>query len=347
MVLFGLNSNFFRFTSLPFTEALAFTLAFGLLLALAKAVESPARAGWACAAGVVAGLGYLARTQFLGLTLVGPLVFLGLVAGGRREYGRMAVISGGAAAVFVAGWAAYLFAAAAHPSLRMILDSTASQETPELGVFELLVSDPSLVGLVRDRLEGVLVSLSPFSSFSYVRSFGPAALLAPIALGVSLWRFRPWAHIRRMLEPDAAPIVATLLAGAACLLPIHLAHMSRAGGWMFQFRQGLPFILLELVAVPYLWAHSRWLRRTVLLLMVGSLAMIGPQLVAVFHESYGGMSPAHVALQQWLVQHGDPVVMSVRANTLAAQTGGRVHGVYCDEPGSQTRTSICWGWRTS
>ena len=79
VLVLGTNSVFFDYTSTPWTEGLAFALLFGALLALPTRLE-----GWlltrAALAGVLGGLGYLARSQLIGLPLAiaAPLAIAGI-----------------------------------------------------------------------------------------------------------------------------------------------------------------------------------------------------------------------------------------------------------------------------
>src|SRR5262245_17445988 len=86
LLIFGLNPIFFKYTSLPFTEGLAFCLMFGTALLLIRAMETE-RAPVFLLAGLLTGLSYLTRSQnalMMGFVPLLPFAVLAL----RRQYER-------------------------------------------------------------------------------------------------------------------------------------------------------------------------------------------------------------------------------------------------------------------
>ena len=67
-------------------------------------------------------------------------------------------------------------------------------------------------------------------------------------------------------------VLIVVAAGALLLIPTHLSHANRFGGWFFQFRQGLPFVLLLIVGLAYLLlAGPRLLRVVTYIALVVSI----------------------------------------------------------------------------
>ena len=97
--LLGANAVFFRFTSLPYTEALAFAFLLGSLLSIDRAaVERSLR--WAAAAGVLTALALLTRSQMLPAMIALPAALLLASLRDRRYLG----LAGAFAAAFALPW---------------------------------------------------------------------------------------------------------------------------------------------------------------------------------------------------------------------------------------------------
>src|SRR5262249_61078463 len=112
----------------------------------------------------------------------------------------------------------------------------------------------------------------------------------------------------------------------------------RWGDWFFQFRHGLPLILLLIFAVPYLMQQSRRMRVAVILLATGSLLAESAFLYQAMRAPYDSPTEAQQALGRWIhSQPRSPLFLSTAAPPLTAITGGRVHWMMCDDPGGQAR----------
>jgi hypothetical protein len=112
-----------------------------------------------------------------------------------------------------------------------------------------------------------------------------------------------------------------------------------SGGWGFHFRHGLPYILLIVVALPYLTSRNTALHAVVLLSLVGSLAAYGPRVRWVLEERYFGVTVGVQAFASWIDgAPRAPVFLTTRPSTLAASTNGLFHGIFCDDSARDTRT---------
>jgi hypothetical protein len=213
VLLFGGNSMFFVHTSVPWTEGLAFALLFGSLLAVHGAARRSSVA-WAAAAGTLAGLAYLTRTQMVGLPLAiaAPLLLVG-----REEFRwRLAgaALAGSAAAILP--WILFLASFVTHFPLRMLVDFTAYRETPQLPPYPGFVRYASGADRLLDFAGSFVRAFHPTRPETYLRSFGAVVYLVPVAAGLALWRAsgRP-ARARARCDPDRVLVLAAIRSGAS------------------------------------------------------------------------------------------------------------------------------------
>jgi hypothetical protein len=343
VAIFGLNPIFFRYSSLPFTEPLAFTLAFAALLAACYAVRG-SRLSLALLAGIHAGTAFLARSQMLGLMLALPLATVLL---GRKGFRLSALLMIGSA-LAVAPWLLFLRHGFEALPLRALLDTGALRETPELVALNWIVQPPTRWAYLLDRLQGFLTAFDRSRSVSYVGSFGDVAYLALLGLAYSTVRSAAYLVGTRRGAARAAPslpdreaafpILALTLTGLLLLLPIHEMHMNRWGGWNFGVRHGLPLILL-IVSAAAMLLRARWWWRgpAILALLLG----VYQSAVKTRHEiwnrdRYTAPSLAQMDLASWIErQSHPPLIATVRANPLGAITRGRYHEVQCGDSRQQ------------
>ncbi len=342
LALLGSNRVYFRYTSVPWTEGLAFCLLFGALLAVGRARTRPPFR-WGCVAGALAGLAYLTRSQLVGLPLAiaGSLLLVGL----RRPAYRRAAAGALASAGFVLlPWLGFLisFVDDIHP--RMLVDFAAYRETPALRTHfdapSQLVAPQfdSLADRIADSATGLLHAFNPLERTSYVPSFGWAVYLLPIAalswLGFAAGRRR---LAREGLQPGALLPLATLAAAAACLLPVHLLHSAPPNDWFFHHRHGLPMILAIVWALCELVSRPSWLRIPALVLALSSVVVVQPKAISL-HWKPAGASQGEQEMLRWLRgQEPKPVIVSTACRELSAWTRVRSHWIDCDGDPAQTR----------
>ena len=332
VLLFAFNPTWFRFTSAPYSEGLAFALLFGALLALDRAVDG-ARRGWGFVAGACAAAAVLARGQMIALPIA-VLLVLGIAAA-RRAEARMpfGLAAAGALAVF-APWIAYLASWVPALTPTVILGMATQPQTPSLPAFAFWVPTEGALDYLRDRLGGLVIAFTPGHRFSYFHSHGPAAALVPAGLLLAAWAaWRGRFSLADCARPRWLLLLAMLLAGAGMLAPIHHAHAKILFEWMFGHRHGLPLLLLILPAAAGFCALPR--RAPAVLVLM--LALGGAGLGA--WELHGSVRRSPLTewdhrLAAWIdAQEPPPVVVSTAPSALAGVSRrGRFHWMACDEP---------------
>ena len=342
VIIFGFNPVYFKFTSLPFTEGLAFTLLFATLLALYEAGRGRTVL-WGAVAGGLAALGYLTRYQFLGLAVVVPIAFL-MVGIRHRPFRIAAAVSLLAGLMPIAGWVHHVGSSYGAYAPGMLVDFSALRQTPELEPYQFIVHTSSIADFLGDRLWGaVSVAFNPLSRFSYVRDFGAAAYLLPLAaVYFVVHAASVRSAIRHLTDPRYLVAIGTVGAGLLCLAQVHGMHANRFGGWFFQFRQGLPLILGIVISSAFLATRpSPPVRIGLALVLVISCAWIGVQFTREVQkrEQYHGPTAAQRELSRWIDQQvPTPVFAATDGYVLAGLTRGLFHSVSCDENAAQMTT---------
>jgi len=337
VALFATNHVFFQFTSLPYTEALAFGLAFAALIELDRAVERGG--GWRFAAsGLLAAAAFDTRSQMVMLipAMVGALVVAGLR---RRHYLRAAGIVLGSAVAGFLPWLIYVATFVKPFTLKALLSIGAFRQTPEIAPFNWGVPTASVAQYWLNRLSGLGVAFDPRSSQSYVASFGLVALLVPAALLLFAARLpRRGLHARSWTRPRQILPLATLAAGLAMVAPIHVLHSRMLWEWRFGFRHGLPFLLLLLPALAYSMRQDL-LRRLALGLALLTLGMACLNLGLLLGTDFpSGLQGAEPELVAWLdEQPRPPTVITTQAQTLAVYSRAGFHWMECREDSVKVR----------
>jgi hypothetical protein len=341
VMLLGTNTIFFRYTSLPFSEALAFSLAFASVLSLARAGPGSC-VRWGAASGALAALAFLTRSQFLGLVLANVACLL-LVGVREPVYRRAAVSAATFAAVPILTWTAYLWTSFADFSPRMLVDFTASHEIQELDAYTWIVQTESLWAWLVDRSAGFRVAFDPASPSSYAASFGLAVYLVPLALVWMMLRPSTLRAIPRALSSgESLALTGALAAGIACIAPVHAVHSIRPPAWLFHFRHGLPMVIPLVVALAFVLATGRApLRGLALLLIAASLwtGAVGIRGELARASRYHDPLPAEEQLAAWIEEQEQPLVFATtRPWSLGALTRGLFHHVSCRARPSQIPT---------
>jgi hypothetical protein len=217
----------------------------------------------------------------------------------------------------------------------MLVDFVAYRETPQLDSFVGYVSPETPVAWVMDRLAGLAVAFHPAEHESYLRSFGWAAWLVPLAGVYTLWRRPGW---RAVADPERVVVTATVLTGAGALAFTHGAHLQYMPlEWLFGARAGLPLVFLLAVASAVLLRAGRaW--RIVASAMLAVSALLGLLGVAPHVRALPPEPPAaERALFAWIDGHRDPpLILAPQARVLAAHSRGRFHWIHCQDRPAQT-----------
>jgi len=338
VAVLGTNAIFFRFSSVPNNDPLAFGFLFGALLALDRAAESRSSA-WAGAAGLLATLACLTRFQMSAL----PIALL-LVLAGHALRDRSALRLLGAAALCGAipfvPWIAYLAASTESLRLAYVLGLEVQHETPTLTPFSHTRPLPDFTTLALDRLSGFPVAFHPKNREAYTAHFGAlpyVVLLAlvPLVGSASLW-------IRNLvggLEARHLLPAATVLAGVGMLIPVHTAHMRFGLEWLFGFRHGLPLLLLILPAIAYLDARRfRPFAVATAALLLATAVMNYTEMTRVLHKRWPtGISPEHQEVVNWLDrQEPRPSVVTTQPWEFGTFSRSGYHWILCAHPPSAT-----------
>ena len=335
VVLFGTNPVFFNFTSLPYTEALAFAFILGTLLAVDRATEGSWKL-WAPVAGGLAGIAFLVRSQALGLVLGVVVAFL-LVGIRRRTRLIAALLAAVAFAAVLAPWVIELASFMDPFEPRALIHLGAYRETPEVMKFQWTVPTSSGWEVFRHRLAGLAAAFDPREGSSYIASFGLAAWLVPLALLALAFEPR---RLREALLNRSLVVTTTVLAGLAMVAPLHRLHTRFLGEWRFGHRHGLPLMLILIVALGYLLLRNRRALRVaamalVLIALVTGTFRTTRLLTTDFRSGLLGPEPELVA---WLdAQQPGPIVLTTHAQTLSVFSRAGFHWMECRESPEQTR----------
>lgn len=343
MLLFGLDPIYFRFTSLPYTEALAFVLLWTSLLGAVKAIHTRSFS-WGLVAGGAAALAFMTRAQFIGVPVV---VLAGLLMWSFASRSSWRPLLGASIACSVAllAWVAFLASWIKPFNWRVMVALAAYRETPELSPYPFRVPTDSVLELWSNRLSGALTAFRPSDPDSYVSHFGAVALLVPLAVVVWLLDRKGSVRPRWRGAMTEQPLTWMSMGIGLCLLgPLHTMHFRFFREWLFGWRHGLPLISLIIVAVPMLMLSQRkalrWLASgLVLASMLAGSVWVGRVLA-------GGIDPGLLEGERSLVaflesqSSGSTPSVTSQAQTLGAFSDAGFHWIQCEEPGSQTRALL-------
>jgi hypothetical protein len=332
------NVIFFRFSSVPNNEPLAFCFLFSLLIALDRAALHRSVA-WAGAAGLLGGLTLLTRVQTLGIVVALPFVLAWVGIGDRRSF-RLAAAALLGILVPMIPWVLYLASWTVRLTLPNVLGLDTQRETPALAVFDHTVATPTFWAYVQDRATGLRVAFDPRTRYSYVFHFSALAYAVPLALlhaGQRLMRGKlvvPWGLPARHALPAAA-----LVGGVGMLLPVHHSHSTFAEEWLFGYRHGLPLLFLVLPSLAYLDAHaSRIWRLAAAGLLAATLVMNAVGMKTLLGKHYTtGLDRTELELVTWLDSRSPrPAVVTTKSFPLAAFSRSGYHWILCNHPPTQT-----------
>jgi len=340
VVLFGTNPVLFRFTSAPYTEALAFALAFGSLIALDRAAERGSLR-WAALCGVLCALAVLTRGQFLALLLAIPAGLV-LAARGRERGWRLPVVAAGLAVLVFAPWAAYLATWVPHLTPPVVLGFATVPETLSLPAYQFWVVTDSLGEYLRDRGQGLATAFTRGHPQSYFRSHGPAVYLLAVALAVlALSLVRRPGRVLEWLAPERTLVWVLVAVGVGMLLPVHHAHSKVMWPWLFAHRHGLPLIFLLVPAAACVFSQRLVVLRLAAVFLVLWTGFAGTQQILAAGNVRDGIKPPDHDFAQWIDDRAEPpIILTTKPTNMAYLSRGRFHWTACNEPAETTRKLI-------
>lgn len=265
VLMLGLNPQFFRFTSLPYTEGLAFVLVFGFLLR-SRALWS-SRRWWAGAEiGLWLALVFLARSQLLIMALAALSTFAwALLAVNQRRvtlFKALACII--TAGLVVTPYWLYISSFLVDPGLGTMLRFDQAQATSSLSLLPMSVQTDGIFGYLTDRASGFAVAFAFGGKYSYRNLYALyqysvplAALLMAAALAARIVteRFEPlvhsaWAWLRRR---ENLHLVFVVVFALGCFLSLHtIHHAAFIRAWVFAARPALMAVFLFYLALLWL-----------------------------------------------------------------------------------------------
>ena len=335
VMLFGVNVSYFGATSHPYTEGLSFLLAFGSFVALHRFVSTGA-ISWAFLAGCAAGLAYLGRSQMIAVA-VGTIPVLAIAAWRTARLRRGFFAYAGGAVAMVVPWILYLGRVPGLPFIPR-WKSMATVAVP-------LYFEPGEFASVSSYFVHAFSALANAFSFgsgmSFTRTFGPSALLPPIAAVVVLFAMRD-RETRTAGNRDRVVVSALIVAALFVFLVLVFFPAAFGLQHLFGWRHGLTHIFLIIPAVPYLLDRGRiWTWITVVALVI-SIAMGGR---ATFLSSRASaqieLQPSEVAAVSWLARHPRPPrVLTTNAQILGSVSDAHLHWTDCNSPGLSTRGMV-------
>jgi hypothetical protein len=276
----ALQGDFIFFSSMPYTEPLAFSL---LFLLCWRVVQKGASLDWPWAVeiGVWLGLMYLSRFQLLVAPLAMTCAYLVRVVLGpdRLRVALHGAVALGVAGLFVGGWFLHIRTFVLDASLSSLLRFDQNRANDLLHEIDVIVSNRGLLDLLLDRAAGVLVAWDPASDASYAASFYTLhwALAAALPIGAAQLarQLRQHGPTLESVRSAVAPWAFLLLLALGGLLSVHAIHKHFNGAWYFSTRQGMVSLLSFLLALGWLLRQPRPLGRVLGVIVLSSTLVLG------------------------------------------------------------------------
>jgi hypothetical protein len=339
VAVFATNIVFFKATSTPYTEGMAFLFVFAALIA-ADASADKRCVRRAALAGALAALAFLTRTQMIGVALALPFVFA-LHGLRERRFFALAGAATAAMAVVVLPWFAWIASWADITGWQTFSGMGSVQEIPELRFFRQTVPVSSSTGKLRTVAESLEAAFKPESKFGYGASFGVVVYAVPIAMLAAVGSWTEIKRIgRRLWSAEGCLLSIVVLTTFTMLAPLHLEKRQFFLSWLFGWRHGLPFILLIALALPYLFLRGERLGRGLAALLVAiTLFHSVDSMGVLLNRRYaaGPIGPEAELVTFMDAQQPRPKVITTNAQVLAAFSRSYFHWMDCKVPAKHTR----------
>lgn len=325
VAIFGLAPRLFGATTHPYTEGLAFAMAFASFVALSRFERTR---GWSAAglSGLFAGLAFLARTQMVGVA-IGCFLAMAFFAFRDREMRVGALAWSVAALAAVAPWIVFLgfipgVTAGALPRVAL----------PQFAGWTVL---PTRLDWLAQRATSLGVMFDPWSPHSYVQAFGLAAFLVPLAAVAALVEL---VRRRRAVAPQSLLLTAIFIAGVFFFFNLMLYHSEVWMPWLFGWRHGLPFIFLLMLAAPWLVARSARFAAAVALVLLVSVGANAARVLAFVRSPDPQLTTGEMALVRWLeAQPRTLALITTNAQILGSMSDTRFYWAHCNTSGEMMK----------
>jgi hypothetical protein len=325
VLIFGLAPRYFGATTHPYTEGLAFAMAFASFLALER-FDRTRSAIAAAASGLFAGLAFLARTQMVGVA-IGCFAALAWFAWRDRSARRGAILWSAVALATVTPWFLFL---GFVPGVMNI-----SIERADIPMLEGWTRHATALEWLAARLQSFAVMFDPSNAYSYVQSFGVVAYLVPLAAIVAIAEM---IRRKRFAAPQSLFPTAILVAGLFFFFNLMLYHSDVWMPWLFGWRHGLPYIFLIMLAVPYLVARGGRYAVVIAFVLVASTLMSALAVAAFVRSDDVRLTDGEAQLVRWLPPA--KMVISTNPQILASISEARFHWIHCDASGETTTAML-------
>lgn len=281
VLMLGLDSELFRYTSSPYTEGLAWFIAFAALVRFRKIMARPTWYG-GLELGVWLGLAYLSRYQHILMTfaavvaMVWAIVFVG---GKRRAYAIEAAAAAVAFGTIFGLQYRRLAGFVINLDLPMMIRWDQLRYSDVLTPIPTVYAIPGFFAYLADRAKGFEVAFGTGAQ-SYWNQFYALQYSLLIALPMALWllvRHRAQARQgwRWLAQAERVPIVYYGVFALGSFLAVHTMHMKSAivAEWIFAARAAIGCAFIFFFALMFLLTRPTfpWKAAGVFLLAGSSL----------------------------------------------------------------------------
>ena len=261
-LMLGVQREYSKFATRPYTETLAFLL---LMITLWRATRLGPKPGWGrlIELGGWMALCCLCRSQNFIVPMAAGLSFgvLGIWGLERRRWWLGGAASLSVVAAALAAWWASCRDSVVDAGLFTLLRFDQAQANHILSPINVIKDSRGPLDLLLDRLAGVLVAYDPFDwDGSYAHGFYTMQWALPVAILVALpllFRLR-WTAIRDLLRrPDAFPWLFVGLLALGGLASVHLPHKDGFGDWYFHRRHAIICVFAFYLSTAFLLLRPR------------------------------------------------------------------------------------------
>lgn len=269
VLILGINTSYIYFTSLPYTEALSFTLLF-VFLTRTKTLFTNTNFLNAIEIGIWMGILILCRVQFLIFALSMAIVYAYAIifSNNRFRYLLFCIISAISIIVVMMPHWIYVTSFAKAPAW---FDFTYfSVKTNDLlSTPDFSIKDLSFLDFIIDRASGFFVAFDFKSKQGYYKIFQVFIYLIPlsiIALGFDKQYCKFLLKKFVNFNNNNLALLYTLLFSILNFFLIHYLHNNYISKWFFHRRHAIPVVFLIFLSFVYLSKRSK---RTTNILLCG------------------------------------------------------------------------------